>query len=101
MVDVYGETRAAEVPDEEWLSLAGKSGWIVHMKDKRIRYRAVEKNALVSAEVRAFCLTNGNLRGGQQREWIQANLGAIVRTAERPGPYIYGIYEKRIDRIYP
>lgn len=101
MADVYGERRAAEVPDEEWLALAGDRAWIVLMKDKRIRYRAVERNALVSAKVRAFCLSKGNLRGSQQREWIGSNLPAILRAAKRPGPYIYGIYEHRIDRIYP
>jgi hypothetical protein len=47
--------------DEEWLSLAGRKGWVVLTRDKRIRYRRLERLALESARVRAFVFTG--LRG--------------------------------------
>lgn len=36
-------------------------GWIVLSKDDRIRYRAVEKHALLSAGIAAFFLSRGDL----------------------------------------
>ena len=49
-----------------WLAEAGKRGWVVLTKDKHLRYRAVETNALMSAKVRAFVLTaRGDLSGAE------------------------------------
>lgn len=58
-------------------------------------------DALIQAGVRAFCLTNGNLKGSDQIQWILNNLDAIVRTSQQSGPYIYGIYENRLKRLFP
>ncbi len=80
------------VADEIWLGQAGKSGWIVLTRDKRIRYRQLERLALQAAGVRAFVFTGGNVTA--------ADTGAILcRALERirgicqvnPGPFIYHI----------
>ncbi len=41
-------------PDEVWLAEAGRNGWVVLTRDKRIRYRQLERLALQAAKVRAF-----------------------------------------------
>ena len=41
---------AQEVADDEWLERAGREGWIVFTKDKRIRYRHVEIEAREAAK---------------------------------------------------
>jgi PIN like domain len=52
--------------DEVWLAEAGNRGWVVLTKDKHLRYRAVETNALMLAKVRAFVLTaRGDLSGAE------------------------------------
>jgi hypothetical protein len=43
----------------------------------------------------------GHLRAAQQSERYVANLPAIVRRAEQPGPYIYGVYAHGLRRIWP
>jgi hypothetical protein len=48
-------------PDEVWLTRAGQRGWIVLTRDKRIRYRQLERLALQAAKVRAFVFTGGNV----------------------------------------
>jgi PIN like domain len=48
-------------PDEAWLTRAGQRGWIVLTRDKRIRYRQLERLALQAAKVRAFVFTGGNV----------------------------------------
>lgn len=68
MADVYGERIGQALDDEEWIGDAGQRGWIVLMKDAKVRDRPAELRALADHQVRAFCLTNANLRGIEQAE---------------------------------
>lgn len=101
MADVYGERIGQDLDDEEWLRDAGGRGWVVLMKDTKIRYRPAELQALADQKVRAFCLTKGNLSGREQAERFTSNLSHICRVAQTPGPYIYGVYADRVKLIWP
>jgi len=101
MADVYGEKRAQALPDEVWLRDAGKNNWIVFTKDDAIRRRPAERDALTEAAVRVFCLTNRNMRGAEQTERFISNRHRILRQSRQPGPYIYGVYEKGLKRLWP
>jgi len=101
MADVYGEKRAQRLADEVWLRDAGKNDWIVLTKDDAIRRRPAERDALTDAAVRAFCLTTAQLRGAEQIERFLHNRHRILRQARRPGPYIYGVYEGGLKRLWP
>jgi hypothetical protein len=101
MASVYGEEIAQGLADEQWLTDAGTNGWIVLMKDDAIRRRPAERDALADAVVRAFCLTNANLRASEQSARFVGNLARILRRAETPGPYIYGVYDGYIKRLWP
>ena len=43
-----------DAKDEDWLTEAGQRGWIVLTKDHRIRYRHVERLALMRAGSASF-----------------------------------------------
>lgn len=101
MADVYGEKRAQRLADQVWLRDAGDSDWIVLTKDDAIRRRPAERDALTEAAVRVFCLTNRNLRGTEQTERFVSNRHRILRQARKAGPYIYGVYEKGLKRLWP
>lgn len=101
MADVYGERIGQGLADEEWLEEAGTRDWVVLMKDARIRRRSAEMDVLAAHGVRAFCLTNANLRGVEQAQRLVTNLPRILRAAARPGPYIYGVYADSITRLWP
>lgn len=60
--------------------------WVVLMKDDRIRRRPSERDALTAARVRAFCLTNAQLRAAEQTARFVNNIDRILRQAEQPGP---------------
>ncbi len=101
MASVYGEETAQALADEAWLTDAGQRGWIVLMKYDRIRRRPAERDALAAAGVRAFCLTNANLRAADQSARFCDNLDRILQQARHPGPYIYGVYAGHIKRLWP
>ena len=98
MVEVFG-SREQHVADDEWLERAGREGWIVLTKDKRIRYRHVEIEAIRLHGVKAFVLASGNLTGRQQAARFVANLGQIRTVAQGEGPCVYAVYERRIARL--
>lgn len=99
-VEVFGPV-AEGVTDAQWLEAAGRSGWIVFTKDGRIRYRKGELATLVEHRVRAFVLTAGNLGAAEQAARFVSNLGRIRRTARRPGPYVYAVHPRGLERLWP
>jgi hypothetical protein len=101
MADVYGEQKAQLLADEVWLRDAGDNDWIVLTKDDAIRRRPAERDALSEAAVRVFCLTNRHLRGAEQLGRFLANRHRILRRARKPGPYIFGVYEKGLRPLWP
>lgn len=101
LASVYGEERAQEVTDETWIELAGQRDWVVLTKDDRIRRRPAEREAFVRAGLRVFCLTQRHLKAEEQTHRFVSNINRILQRARRPGPYIYGVYERRLERIWP
>ena len=101
MADIYGERQAQRLLDEVWLRDAGKHHWIVLTKDDAIRRRPAERDAMIEAAARVFCLTTAKLRGVQQTERFVHNRHRIIRQARKPGPYIYGVYENGLKRLWP
>jgi hypothetical protein len=80
---------AQDTPDEEWLTRAGQEGWIVLTKDKLIRKRPIEREALVAAHVRAFVFTGGNMSGVEMAESIVAAIPRMLRViAATPAPFV-------------
>jgi hypothetical protein len=82
-----------DTKDPEWLAEAGSHGWVVLLRDKRIRSRPGERQALLDHGLRTFCLT----KSGNASKWdvlglLVVNWDAIERVAlEVPGPYIYSV----------
>lgn len=102
MADVYGERIGQGLADEEWLRDAGEHGWVVLMKDAKIRYRPAELQVVIDHGLRAFCLTNANLRGVEMAQRFVEHLPRITRIAEqKPGPYIYGVYRDAVRPVWP
>jgi hypothetical protein len=101
MAEAYGEKPSRLLADEVWLRDAGEYDGIVLTKDDAIRRRPAERDALTEAAVRVFCLTNRNMRGAEQTERFVSSRHRILRQARNPGPYIYGVYEKSLKRLWP
>jgi len=96
----FGEKRAQKMEDDEWIPYAAGHGWLCLMKD-RIHYRPANRNAMLAAGARCFCLTNASLTGPDQTRYLLSNLNRIVQRGRKPGPYVYGVYESRLEKIWP
>ncbi len=79
-------------PDEIWLAKAGENNWVVLTRDKRIRYRQLERLALQAAKVRTFVFTGGNVTGKDTGVILAGVLSRLEKLARAvSGPFIYTI----------
>ena len=95
----YGVPADERVADTEWLELAGRMGWVVFMKDTRIRYNPAERAAVNQHLVRCFCLSSQSLSGAAMASRFLDNLPAITNACGEPGPFIYAVHQNRIERL--
>lgn len=99
LAEVYGIPADEHVSDVEWLSRAGDEQWTVLMKDDRIRYRHVEREALLRHRVKAFCLSGGNLRAAVMAERFLAVMPDIAEACRQPGPFVHAISAAGLRRV--
>ena len=81
ILHIHDDYFPPDAKDEDWLAEAGQRGWIVLTKDHRIRYRHVERLALMKAGVAAFILTSGDLQGEEMAQ-------IFVRALSRIKPFL-------------
>ncbi len=79
IVHIHDDYFPPNAKDEDWLTRVGRNGWIVLTKDHRIRYRNLERAALINAGVGAFILTAGDLQGDEMAEIFVKALLAIAK----------------------
>jgi predicted nuclease of predicted toxin-antitoxin system len=76
-------------PDTIWLARVGKEEWLVITKDKLIRKRPLEREALIEARVRAFVFSGGNMSGVEMAEVIIGCANKLLRiAASTPAPFV-------------
>jgi len=102
-VRIHDDFFPQNAEDPVWLTEAGKRGWVVLTKDVRIRYRAIETNALLTAKVRAFVLTaKGDLSGQEMADIFIKALPAIKRLcAKVPPPFIARVSRESSVALIP
>ena len=96
----YPETEEF-VEDEFWIREVTDAGLIILMKDDRIRRKPREQQAILDSGARAFVVTNANLTGEQLAALFVDNRHRIIRRSRHPGPYIYGVYPRRLEKLFP
>ncbi len=100
LAEHYGVPADEEVADEEWLTLAGSEGWVVFMKDTRIRYNPAERAAVLRHSVRCFCLTSQSLPADEMARRFVDQIETIADACRAdPGPFIYAVHAQRIERL--
>lgn len=79
------------VSDVEWLPEIGREGWVLLTKDKDIRRRPLEVEAILNSHVKAFVLTATDLRREAQAAVFVKAMRRIVRICAQRGPFIYNL----------
>ena len=104
---VYPGHRALpEIPrqslDESWLPTVGKKRLVVITRDKRIRYKPVERKLWIDHCIRGFVLTG---RSNQNTETsvqiLKAHWKAIEQVIQQnpDGPWMYAVTNSALTKI--
>lgn len=80
-----------DTPDPVWLSEMGRRGWVVLTRDKHIKTRPAEKQAIIDAGVGCFVINQKqNLSRWGYLKLIAKSLDEIEAVfAAEPTPFIY------------
>jgi hypothetical protein len=89
------------VEDEVWIREVTMDGLVILMKDDRIRRKPREQQAILQPGARAFVVTNAQLTGAQLAQLFVENRDRIIKRCRHPGPYIYGVYPGRLEKLFP
>jgi hypothetical protein len=72
------------------------------MKDKRIRHRRAEIEAVIEHQARCFVIANGELASAEMaNRFITHKNASYAAATVEPGPYIYSVRADRISILYP
>ena len=75
---------------QSWLRIAGAKGWIVLMRDQRVRHRPLEIHALRNAGVAAFVFTAGQATAQRTADVVTAKLRTMINlSVSEPRPFLY------------
>lgn len=94
--EVFGR---GKVPDDIWMQMADREGWVAVCKDDRIRRRIGERHLMSRGSLRVFCLANGNLLRDEQVARFARNLEAMIAVVEQPGPWMRAVYTDRLEAL--
>jgi hypothetical protein len=73
-------------PDETWLPMVGKNGWVLITADKKMRYNLLERRALEVNSVREFVFASGNMSGQEMATALKFGLRKMQRMCRRFPP---------------
>ncbi|HEY3005514.1 MAG TPA: hypothetical protein VGJ44_24420 [Kribbellaceae bacterium] len=83
---------ARDALDDMWIPIAGRLGLVVLSRDKRLRYKPVERRALVAHAVRVVNLTSSNnLSSWDRLTLITRHWQRIEMRARTPGPWLLAL----------
>jgi hypothetical protein len=83
LAHVHDDLFEQSTADADWLVEIGRRGWVVLTKDKNIRVNAIERIALVQAQVACFMLGRGDLTGAAMGKAFVDALPRIRRVLRR------------------
>ncbi|HET6630372.1 MAG TPA: DUF5615 family PIN-like protein [Woeseiaceae bacterium] len=91
-VEVHDDHLAANAPDEEWIALVGRRQWLAITKDKNIRYRTAELEAIKEHGAKVLVVRAKNATGQDIADILIKASVRIQRFAHmHPAPFVAGI----------
>ena len=91
-VEVHDDYLPMDAPDEEWIDLVGRKGWIAITKDKHIRYRYAELDAIKAHHARVVVIRAKNLTGRELAELLVRHFLKIQNfAAQNTTPFVAGL----------
>ena len=90
--EIHDDHLPIDAPDEEWIELVGRREWVALTKDKNIRYRTGELNAIVKHRARVIVVRAKNATGPDIADLVVKYHDRLRRfPARNAPPFVAGI----------
>jgi predicted nuclease of predicted toxin-antitoxin system len=101
-VETHDENFSDDMKDEDWIPIVANRNWVILTKDKRIRRRLRERQALFTSKARVFTLSSGNWCSADAAKVLTTHLEAMetLATALHP-PFVVVVSRRGIEIVYP
>ncbi len=91
-VEIHDDHLPKNAPDEDWISLVGRRGWLAITKDKNIRYRAAELQAIKRHSASVLVVRAKNTTGQDIADILVSAKVKIQKFANKNAPpFVAGI----------
>ena len=91
-VEIHDNHLPLDAPDEDWIALVGRRGWVALTKDKNIRYRTAELASIIRNAARVIVIRAKNATGSDIAELLVKGRRRIARfVAKTPAPFVAAI----------
>jgi predicted nuclease of predicted toxin-antitoxin system len=91
-VEVHDDHFPRDAADVEWLARAGREGWIVLTRDKKIRRNGIELAAVLEHSVAVFVVLKSKATGAETAQLLVRNLPRMARHLRgNRVPFIAGV----------
>ena len=85
------------IADTDWIPVVAQRGWIALTTDERLRYRAVERDAIMAANLGVIVLISGKTHPEKAAIFLQSRNRIINFIRQHEPPFIARLYRNRID----
>ena len=100
-VEVHDDHLPPDAPDEDWIALVGRMGWVAITKDRNVRYRAAELEAIRRHSARVIVIRMKNATGPDNAALLVTGRRRIARfAAKTPAPFVAGLYGGGRVKVY-
>ena len=99
VVEPHHKHFASGTLDPDWLPVVGANGWVILTKDRHVRKRPLELNAILAFGARASVLTAADMKGPEQAALLATVLPRIRWLCRQPGPFIATITRTGIVKV--
>lgn len=85
-VEVHDDHLPPDAPDEDWIALVGRKGWVALTKDKNLRHRSAEIQSIRNHATFVVVIRAKNATGAEIAESVVQGRSRIARMAASVAP---------------
>lgn len=89
------------IADTAWIPVVAQNGWIALTTDERLRYRAVERDAIMAANLGVIVLVGRKTHPEKAAIFLQSRDRIINFIRQHEPPFIARLYHNRIELWFP
>ena len=91
-LETHDDHLPEDASDEDWIALVGRKNWLAVTKDKNIRYRSAELDAIKRHSARVIVIRMKNATGPEIADLLVSGKNRIARfAADTSTPFVAGI----------